>query len=109
MQVICTAATSCASAWQDRASPPRLNTQVSKFLFGDGFAISGGDGWRVRRKAVGPALHRAYLETMLDRVFGPSAVHMCDKLQVGGSHLAERVHKLLRMHIGQDAEVVRAC
>lgn len=54
---------------------------MSKFLFGDGFAISGGDGWRVRRRAVGPSLHRAYLETMIDRVFGPSGLHLNDKLQ----------------------------
>ncbi len=54
---------------------------MSKFLFGDGFAISGGDGWRVRRRAVGPSLHRAYLETMIDRVFGPSSLHLNDKLQ----------------------------
>lgn len=56
--------------------------QVSQFLFGDGFAVAGGDGWRVRRRAVGPSLHRAYLETMIDRVFGPSALHLNDKLQV---------------------------
>lgn len=57
-------------------------TQVSKFLFGDGFAVAGGDNWRVRRKAVGPALHRAYLETMIERVFAPSGVHLNTKLQV---------------------------
>ena len=56
--------------------------QVSKFLFGDGFAVAGGDNWRVRRKAVGPALHRAYLETMIERVFAPSGVHLNTKLQV---------------------------
>lgn len=56
--------------------------QVSEFLFGDGFAISGGDNWRVRRKAVGPSLHRAYLGTMVNRVFGPSAQHLVDKLEV---------------------------
>lgn len=44
----------------------------------------GGEQWRVRRKAVGPALHRAYLEAMLDRVFGPSALHLAQKLEVGG-------------------------
>jgi len=55
---------------------------VSEFLFGSGFAIAGGDLWRVRRKAVGPALHRAYLQTMIDRVFGPSAEQLCSKLQV---------------------------
>ncbi len=58
------------------------NIQVSQFLFGDGFAVSGGDQWRVRRKAVNPALHKAYLNTMIDRVFAPSALHLADKLQV---------------------------
>ena len=55
---------------------------MSEFLFGDGFAVSGGDGWRVRRRAVGPSLHRAYLETMISRVFAPSATHLNSKLQV---------------------------
>ena len=59
-----------------------LALQVSEFLFGDGFAISGGDAWRVRRKAVGPSLHRAYLDTMTARVFGPSAEHLAAKLEV---------------------------
>jgi len=31
---------------------------VAEFLFGDGFAITGGDAWRARRRAVGPSLHR---------------------------------------------------
>lgn len=35
-----------------------LVAEVSMFLFGDGFAISGGDAWRARRRAVGPSLHR---------------------------------------------------
>lgn len=35
-----------------------LVAEVSQFLFGKGFAISGGDAWKARRKAVGPALHR---------------------------------------------------
>ena len=56
--------------------------QVSTFLFGEGFAITGGDQWRVRRKAVNPALHKGYLNTMVDRVFAPSALHLADKLQV---------------------------
>nr|AGT63110.1 plastid carotenoid epsilon-ring hydroxylase [Haematococcus lacustris] len=57
-----------------------LVAEVAQFLFGDGFAISGGDAWRVRRKAVAPSLHRAYLETMISRVFAPSAVFLADKL-----------------------------
>ena len=59
-----------------------VTSQVSKFLFGDGFAVAGGDNWRVRRRAVGPALHRAYLETMIERVFAPSGVHLNSKLEV---------------------------
>ncbi len=69
-------ASNVCQEWQER------RPQVSEFLFGDGFAVSGGDGWRVRRKAVGPSLHRAYLETMISRVFAPSATHLNSKLQV---------------------------
>jgi carotene epsilon-monooxygenase len=35
-----------------------LVAEVAQFLFGEGFAISGGEAWRVRRRAVGPSLHR---------------------------------------------------
>ena len=56
--------------------------QVSEFLFGDGFAVAPGDKWRVRRRAVAPSLHRAYLETMIARVFGPSGLQLNAKLEV---------------------------
>ncbi|KXZ43836.1 hypothetical protein GPECTOR_79g115 [Gonium pectorale] len=59
-----------------------LVAEVSQFLFGTGFAISGGDAWKARRRAVGPSLHRAYLEVMLDRVFGASSLFAADKLRV---------------------------
>lgn len=51
-------------------------------MFGDGFAITGGDAWRVRRRDVQPSLHRAYLDTMIKTVFGPSAQHLSSKLEV---------------------------
>ena len=57
-----------------------LVAEVSEFLFGDGFAISGGDAWRVRRRAVAPALHRGYLDEMVTRVFAPCAEQLNDKL-----------------------------
>lgn len=57
--------------------------QVSEFLFGDGFAVAPGDKWRVRRRAVAPSLHKAYLQTMIDRVFGPSGLQLNRKLEVG--------------------------
>ena len=66
---------------------------MSEFLFGDGFAISGGDEWRVRRKAVGPSLHKAYLAEMTDRVFGPSAQNLCSKLEVPAP-LSCQLHRL---------------
>lgn len=58
-----------------------LVTEVSQFLFGDGFAVAQGEPWRVRRKVVAPALHVRYLDAMLARVFGPSAVRLADKLE----------------------------
>nr|ABQ59243.1 CYP97C3 [Chlamydomonas reinhardtii]BCR82585.1 cytochrome P450 [synthetic construct] len=58
-----------------------LVAEVSEFLFGKGFAISGGDAWKARRRAVGPSLHKAYLEAMLDRVFGASSLFAADKLR----------------------------
>jgi len=62
-----------------------LVAEVSKFLFGEGFAVAGGEQWRVRRRAVGPSLHRGYLEAMLVRVFGPSSQQLTRKLDVAAS------------------------
>lgn len=62
--------------------------QVSEFLFGDGFAVAPGDKWRVRRRAVAPSLHKAYLETMISKVFGPSGMQLNSKLEVSHTTLA---------------------
>lgn len=35
-----------------------LVAEVSRFLFGEGFAMTGGETWRLRRKAVNPAFHK---------------------------------------------------
>lgn len=58
-----------------------LVAEVSEFLFGQGFAINGGDVWRIRRRAVGPSLHRGYLETMIERVFDACSRQMVDILE----------------------------
>lgn len=60
-----------------------LVAEVSKFLFGEGFAVAGGEQWRIRRRAVSPSLHRQYLEAMIDKVFGPSAENLAQKLMKG--------------------------
>jgi len=57
-----------------------LVAEVSEFLFGQGFAINGGEAWRLRRRAVGPSLHRGYLEVMIERVFDACSRQMVDKL-----------------------------
>ena len=65
-----------------------LVAEVSQFLFGDGFAVAEGDAWRVRRRAVGPSLHRAYLEAMVSRVFVPCAQTLNDALAARGPNQA---------------------
>ena len=37
-----------------------LVAEVSRFLFGDGFAVAGGESWRLRRRAVNPAFHKSH-------------------------------------------------
>ena len=57
-----------------------LVREVSEFLFGDGFAISEGDLWKGRRRAVVPGLHKAYLDTMVGAVFEPCTRRLEAKL-----------------------------
>ena len=56
-------------------------SEAGKFLFGVGVALAEGEPWKVRRKAIGPALHRKYVEVMVNRVFGPSAIKMVAQLE----------------------------
>ena len=58
-----------------------LVREVSEFLFGDGFAISEGDLWKGRRRAVVPGLHKAYLDTMVGSVFEPCTRRLEAKLR----------------------------
>ena len=57
-----------------------LVAEVSKFLFGDGFAVAEGSAWRARRKAVGPSLHKRYLQSMVELTFAPCAEQLNLKL-----------------------------
>ncbi|GBG61503.1 hypothetical protein CBR_g21846 [Chara braunii] len=57
-----------------------LVSEVAEFLFGSGFAIAEGEIWTVRRRAVAPSLHKKYLGTMVDRVFGACADRLVQKL-----------------------------
>ncbi|CAI5969236.1 unnamed protein product [Closterium sp. NIES-65] len=68
-----------------------LVAEVAEFLFGSGFAIAEGDLWTARRRAVGPSLHRRYLETMVATVFASSTQHLVDKLR-GSAARGEEVN-----------------
>lgn len=59
-----------------------LVSEISQFLFGDGFAVAEGEKWKIRRKAVGPAFHKTFLTRMVDLVFAPCSVRMVEKLDV---------------------------
>ena len=52
--------------------------EAGEFLFGLGVALQENEAWKIRRKAVAPALHRKYVEAMVDRCFGPCAERMVD-------------------------------
>eukprot|EP00899_Mesostigma_viride_P018511 jgi/Mesvir1/26661/Mv20448-RA.3 len=54
--------------------------EVAEFLFGTGFAIADGEVWKVSRRATVPALHKKYLEVMVDTTFGDCVDVMVDKL-----------------------------
>eukprot|EP00210_Caulerpa_lentillifera_P002587 g2481.t1 len=57
-----------------------LVAEVSRFLFGEGFAVAGGENWRVRRKAVNPAFHKKFLNEMINYVHVPTTQHLLQKL-----------------------------
>lgn len=57
-----------------------LFREISEFLFGDGFAISDGKPWLVRRRAVAPSLHKKYLDKMVQNVFAKYSMRTADML-----------------------------
>lgn len=51
-----------------------LLSEILDFVMGQGLIPADGEVWRERRRAVVPALHRRYIESMLG-MFGDSALH----------------------------------
>ncbi|XP_066341773.1 carotene epsilon-monooxygenase, chloroplastic-like [Miscanthus floridulus] len=58
-----------------------LVAEVSEFLFGSGFAITEGDLWTVRRRAVVPSLHKRFLSIIMEKVFCKCAERLIEKLE----------------------------
>lgn len=57
-----------------------LLSEILDFVMGQGLIPADGEVWRERRRAVVPALHRRYIESMLG-MFGDSALHGASVLE----------------------------
>ena len=56
-----------------------LLAEILDFVMGQGLIPADGEVWRVRRRAVLPALHKKYIAAMVD-MFGDCALRGCDLL-----------------------------
>ncbi|XP_024376898.1 protein LUTEIN DEFICIENT 5, chloroplastic [Physcomitrium patens] len=53
--------------------------EILEFVMGTGLIPADGEVWRVRRRAIVPAVHRKYVAAMME-VFGQATQRLCDKL-----------------------------
>jgi beta-ring hydroxylase len=53
--------------------------EILEFVMGTGLIPADGQVWRVRRRAIVPAVHRKYVATMMG-LFGRATQRLCDKL-----------------------------
>ncbi|KAH9326200.1 hypothetical protein KI387_006378, partial [Taxus chinensis] len=58
--------------------------EILEFVMGKGLIPADGEIWRVRRRAIVPALHRKYVVAMLD-LFGRAADNLCKKLDTAAN------------------------
>lgn len=58
--------------------------EILEFVMGKGLIPADGEVWRVRRRAIVPALHRKYVEAMLE-LFGRAADNLCKKLDAASN------------------------
>ncbi|XP_057838898.1 protein LUTEIN DEFICIENT 5, chloroplastic isoform X2 [Cryptomeria japonica] len=58
--------------------------EILEFVMGKGLIPADGEVWRVRRRAIVPALHRKYVEAMLE-LFGRAAENLCKKLDAASN------------------------
>ncbi|KAJ7566206.1 hypothetical protein O6H91_02G092500 [Diphasiastrum complanatum] len=55
--------------------------EILEFVMGKGLIPADAEVWRVRRRAIVPALHRKYVAAMMD-LFGKSTQNLCTKLDI---------------------------
>ncbi|CAN4115254.1 unnamed protein product [Withania somnifera] len=58
--------------------------EILDFVMGKGLIPADGEIWRVRRRAIVPALHQKYVEAMIG-LFGKATDRLCKKLDVAAS------------------------
>jgi len=56
-----------------------LLSEILEFVMGEGLIPADGEVWRVRRRAIVPALHRRYVASMVG-MFGAASRRGCDRL-----------------------------
>jgi len=56
-----------------------LLSEILDFVMGTGLIPADGEIWKVRRRAIVPALHKKYVASMVD-MFGDCALHGCNNL-----------------------------
>eukprot|EP00879_Flechtneria_rotunda_P004614 GHRR01004870.1.p1 GENE.GHRR01004870.1~~GHRR01004870.1.p1 ORF type:complete len:511 (+),score=151.20 GHRR01004870.1:254-1786(+) len=61
-----------------------LLSEILDFVMGQGLIPADGEVWRVRRRAIVPALHKKYVASMVN-MFGDCALHGVDKLRVAAA------------------------
>lgn len=57
-----------------------LLSEILDFVMGKGLIPADGEIWKVRRRAIVPALHKRYIAAMVD-MFGECALHGCNTLE----------------------------
>lgn len=58
--------------------------EILEFVMGQGLIPADGEIWRVRRRAIVPALHQKYVTAMIN-LFGEASYRLCEKLDTAAS------------------------
>ncbi|THU47879.1 hypothetical protein C4D60_Mb09t20300 [Musa balbisiana] len=58
--------------------------EILEFVMGKGLIPADGEVWRVRRRAIVPALHQKYVAAMIN-LFGKASFGLCEKLDAAAS------------------------
>nr|AYV88884.1 cytochrome P450 oxidase CYP97A54 [Polygala tenuifolia]BBE15482.1 cytochrome P450 [Polygala tenuifolia] len=58
--------------------------EILEFVMGKGLIPADGEVWRVRRRAIVPALHQKYVTAMID-LFGQATDRLCKKLDIAAN------------------------